>query len=62
MRGARALYCPSHLGLGWSEGAARRWPAAAGGAARGGGAGVQERGHVAVVGVVGWEAAPGAYL
>ena len=58
-RRARALHCPSHLGLGWSEGAARRWPAAAGGAAQGGGAGMQERGLVAVVGVVGWGAAQG---
>ena len=37
-REARAFYCPPHLGLEWSEEAARRWPAAASGGARSGGA------------------------
>ena len=51
-REARAFYCPPHLGLECSEEAARRWPAAAGGGARSGGAAQLGRWLAAVVGIV----------
>ena len=51
-REARAFYCPPHLGLEWSEEAARRWPAAASGGARSGGVAQLGRRLEVAVGVV----------